>query len=376
MKNNFWFKNLPSQSAQEVLKQLDESWKSFYKLKETGGIENTKPPRCKHSSFNIRYLNKGFVVKGNTIRLSISKSLKAYLKEKYNITDKFLILKMPHNIKIEGTAKIVEFIPQKNRKKYSVNIILERSNITLKEYSGIYMSLDLGINNLVTGYISNGKAFAISGRQLLSINRYFDKKVAYYQAISDAQQSSLGIKYPKKSKRIKKLYEKRAKQVNHVLHTTAKKIIEIAEKYNVYKIIIGDIKNIRKDKNLGKVNNQKFHKWPYKKLTDKVVYKAEDKGILIEWQEESYTSQCSPYAKEVSKEYAVKPNRKYRGLYKECRNIYNADCVGAYNILKKYLCRIGKPIPAVVGLDTPAMYRWNSFMGFVANRKLSIKMEM
>jgi putative transposase len=30
-------------------------------------------------------------------------------------------------------------------------------------------------------------------------------------------------------------------------------------------------------------------------------YKAEDAGIIVETQEESYTSQCSPYEEEVNK---------------------------------------------------------------------------
>lgn len=127
------------------------------------------------------------------------------------------------------------------------------------------------------------------------------------------QQYSKGIQYPKNTRRINKLYEKRRKQVNHFIHS-----------------------------------------------------------IL---QEESYSSQCSPNSVEVSRDYAEKGNRKYRGLYKESNKIYNVDCVGAYNILRKYLCRIEKSYPAVVGLDTPVMYRWNS-MSFNVNTKLSILMEM
>lgn len=38
-KEDLWYKSLPSQTAQEVLKQLDKSWKSFYVLKESGGIK-------------------------------------------------------------------------------------------------------------------------------------------------------------------------------------------------------------------------------------------------------------------------------------------------------------------------------------------------
>ena len=71
-------------------------------------------------------------------------------------------------------------------------------------------------------------------------------------------------------------------------------------------------------------------------------YKLIMEGIeLIRWNE-AYTSQCSVYAPEVSKKYAEKKNRRRRGLYKEGETIYNADAVGAYNILKKYQMQYGK----------------------------------
>ena len=126
---------------------------------------------------------------------------------------------------------------------------------------------------------------------------------------------------------------------------------------NVSRIIIGDIEKIREGKDIGRVNNQKFHKWPFKRIKQMLIYKAEDKGIKTEMQEESYTSQCSPYSATVSEEFAQKGSRKHRGLYEAEGKVYNADCVGAYNILRKYLCGIGRPSPAVVGLDIPMMYR-------------------
>lgn len=38
-KDSLWFKQLPSQTAQEVCKLLDKSWRSFFTLKRTKGIE-------------------------------------------------------------------------------------------------------------------------------------------------------------------------------------------------------------------------------------------------------------------------------------------------------------------------------------------------
>ncbi|WP_374723370.1 hypothetical protein [Calidifontibacillus erzurumensis] len=71
LKDYFWYKHLPSQSAQEVLKVLHEAWKSFYELKKSGEIENPKPPRYKHRNFNVSFLNNGFRIEENHIRLSI-----------------------------------------------------------------------------------------------------------------------------------------------------------------------------------------------------------------------------------------------------------------------------------------------------------------
>lgn len=380
LKDTYWYKQLPSQSAQEVLNTLNQSWKSFFVLLKKFNnhkIENKpNPPKFKHSAFNIRFLNNSFRIKDNKLLLTLSKQFKLYLKEKYNINEKYLIIKINKayiNKLLSGNLKMIEIIPLNNN--YKVNMIVEFLDnvIELKEVNNeqIYMSIDFGVNNLMTCYISNDKTFIISGRQFLSINRYFDKTISYYQSISDKQQSAKGIKYPKKSKRVKKLYEKGNKQIYHLIHAATKKIIDIAKSNNVDTIVIGDITNIRKNNNIGKQNNQKFHKLPFKILENQIKYKANENNIKVEKQEESYTSMCSPLSPMVDKQYAIKSNRKYRGLYKENNQIYNADCVGAYNILRKYfhchenhnmyLCRIDNNIySAVVGLDSPTMYQWGS----------------
>ena len=369
-----WYKNLPSQSAQELLKQLDESWRSYYRLKSTGGIKNPNPPSYKHSNFNLRYLNNGFVVNDGEIRLSIPRQQKQYIKQKYEIEAEYLYIPIPDEYKCyKGNTKVIEIIPGKE--KYRINIIIELPKAEVKQDNGIYMGIDLGVNNLLTCHISTRRSFIISGRQLLSLNRYYDKTIGYYRSIAYADQSARGIKYPKDTRRIKQLYEKRRKQVNHLLHAAVRHVIDIAEEENAGRIVIGEVAHIRDNKDMGRKNNQKFHSWPYARITDMLVYKAEDRGIAVEKQEESYTSQCSPYEPEVSEMTADKQNRKYRGLYVVGDVTYNADSVGAYNILKKYLCRIGKPNPAVVGLDTPEAYRWN-YHDFVGSSKLAISMAM
>lgn len=93
-KDDLWFKQLPSQTAQEVCKLLDKSWKSFYKLLETGGIAHPNPPKFKHENMVITYMQNGIVhnKENGTVRLSLSKSLKEFMSNTYGINETYLYL--------------------------------------------------------------------------------------------------------------------------------------------------------------------------------------------------------------------------------------------------------------------------------------------
>lgn len=364
LKDHFWYKNLPSQSGQEVLKVLQESWESFFELKKTGGIENPKPPRFKQKNFNVKFLNNGFRIEENRIRLSIPAKQKSYLREKLGIQAKFVYVPIPKHIKI-GKVKTVEVKPLVDG-EYKIILAQEHKDVSTKKNSKKFMSIDLGIANAITCYDYQGQSYIISGRQWLSVERYFHKKIAHYQAISDAGQSATGIKYPKKSKRVLQLYKKKKSQTFHILHCMTKKVIDLAVQQGVETIVIGDITGIREGNHLGKTINQKFHALPYRKIIKMITYKAEEKGISIQKVTEEYTSQTCSFCKpEPSKEHAIKSNRKHRGLYvcRDCKTVINADLNGAINISKKYLKELNAQ--SVVVLDTPIVYTFNGHQ-FVA----------
>ncbi len=231
-----------------------------------------------------------------------------------------------------------------------------------------FMSIDIGVNNFLSCYTYNGTCQIYSGRQLLAINRYFDKTISYYQSISGNQQVSRGIRYPKRTNRVNMLYEKRWKQVEHLLHCMTRSVINAALENNLSAILIGDITNIRTNVNFGRKTNQRFHKLPYRKVVDQLKYKAQLVGIkVLDNVKENYTSQTCCVCKDTpSKENAVKSNRKYRGLYvcRDCGSIINADINGAVNIAKKYLEHLSEDQP-VVALGRPVMYRFDG-QSFVA----------
>jgi len=365
LKDQFWYNNLPSQSAQELLHTLDGAWKSFYKLKKTKGIENPKPPKFKREPFNVRYLKDGFVVlDGNKVRLAIPKQLRGYLKETFGFEDTFLYVDVPNHLQLKGeVVKTLEFKPC-GKGNYELIAVIEIPDVKQHAPSTKLMSLDFGINNFLSGVLYDGASFILSGRQLLSVNRYFDKTIGYYNSLSDAQQAAKGVKYPKQSKKVTALYEKRRKQVHHLLHTMSREVVNTAIAQGVDTIVIGDLTGIREAKNFGVKTNQRFHKWPFRKMAELIRYKAALVGINVVSLTENYTSQTCSVCKDMpSKENARNVNRKHRGLYicNDCGTVMNADLNGARNIAKKYLdtfCEQSQDRP-VVDLGRPWMYRFN-----------------
>ena len=154
------------------------------------------------------------------------------------------------------------------------------------------------------------------------------------------------------------IYQKKQNSVTDYLHKITRYFAKYCREQGITCVVAGDIRNIRKGKDLGHRTNQKFHNLPYNRLYSMMEYKLKMYGIRFVRQEESYTSQCSPLSPEVEKRYAQPCNRKQRGLYRDRNRKYNADAVGAYNILRKYLSVSGeKKELSVTGLKTPEIIK-------------------
>lgn len=334
-KDDIWYKSLPSQTAQEVCKLLDKAWKSFYKLKKTGGIENPNIPRFKHEGIAITYMQNGIVHKTGdvTVRLSLPKALKEYMKTTYGISNNYLYLENKIFQKTD-VIKQIRIYPPVNG-VIRVIVVYEVDDTIMLPDNGKYLSIDLGLHNLMTCYDSRGKSF-ILGRQYLSIMQRYDKEIARVQGQWAKLQASKGVKYPIPSKHVLKLYEKKRHHVKDYLHKLTHYIVMYCVENNINTVIIGDVTGIRKDNNLGSRINQQLHGLPYAIIYMMLEYKLKMYGIRLVKQEESYSSQCSPVSNAISAEYAEKSNRIKRGLYCDGSIVYNADTVGAYNIMRKY----------------------------------------
>lgn len=198
LKEHFWYKNLPSQSAQELLHTLDGAWRSFYKLKETGGVENPKPPKYKQENFNMKYLKDGFkVLSGNRVRLAIPKQLRGYLQEKFGFKNTFFYVDVPNHLQLKAEhVKTLEFKPLSGGKYELIAVVETPDREEDPILSAKFMSIDSGVNNFLTCYLHDGGSYIFSGRQLLATERYFDKVISYYDSLSDSQQTAKGTQYP------------------------------------------------------------------------------------------------------------------------------------------------------------------------------------
>ena len=83
-----------------------------------------------------------------------------------------------------------------------------------------------------------------------------------------------------------------------------------------------------------------------------IKYKAEEVGILVIEQEESYTSKCSfPDSEEVKKHSRYLGKRISRGLFRTSKGILiNADVNGAYNIIRKAFPNIKFLVDGIEGV--------------------------
>ena len=321
LKENQWFKLLPSQTAQEVSFTLQRNYNSWFGLRKGVNRDTANPPRFrKKEMLSPITFYQQFKIQDNKIDLSMSRKYK-----KENNLSK-LSIEFNNWRQSKGTPKMCQIVYDKNN--WYAHIVFEVEPIQTKLNDKV-MGIDIGVINTAVTVDSDGEAIIHKGGELLSVQRYYNKTIGKLQ-------STLTKQFPKRhmSNAIKKLNKKRNNQMNQMIHIVSKNIVEGAKKKGIKTIVMGEITNIRKNTNHGKKNNQKLHHWSFSKLTQQIKYKSILSGIRFVRVSEAYTSQTCSFCNNIRKS-----NRKKRGFYKckFCGRVQNADVNGALNILKKYL---------------------------------------
>ncbi len=309
------FRNLPSNTSQQIIKLVYKNWKSYFKSIKA----YKKQPEKSQSTTKIpKYKKK------TGLGIAIFTYTQVRIKDGYIKFPKMTNLS-PLKTKVKKLQQ-VRIIPQATVFVVEVIYNIEPKKSNVKEDN--ILSVDLGINNLATTINNVGKQpFIINGKPLKAHNQFFNKRRAKLQSYVGKGTSN----------RIRRLTHKRNCKVNDYLHKTSRFIIDYCIEHKIGTIVIGKNDGWKNKVNIGKVNNQKFVSIPHSKLIQQITYKAEDVGIIVKEQQESHTSKCDALALEKICHHKKYLGRRIkRGLFQSSTGrLINADVNGAINIVRK-----------------------------------------
>ena len=335
LKDSENYKILNSNMAQQILKEVDGSFKSFFgllKLAKKGkyAFKDCKLPHYLPKN-GYTTLVIGFVrLKGNKLIIPFSNM--------YKKSHSPIKITIPP-ILVDKHIKEIRIIPKANARFFEIQYIYEAECIQRNLNKNNALAIDLGINNLATCVTNIGKSFIIDGRRLKSINQWFNKENVRLQSIKDKQHFG-----KRTTNRQKAIARDRNNKVNDYISKAARIIINYCITNDIGTLVVGYNETFQRSSNLGKQTNQNFVSIPYGKLREKLEYLCELNGMVFVKQEESYTSKASfwdkdnipVYNADNPQAYAFSGNRIHRGLYKTKNGItFNADVNGALNILRK-----------------------------------------
>lgn len=352
------YKLLNSNISQQILKDVDKMFKSFFaliKLAKQGkyNFKHIKLPNyLPKNGYSNLAISQIRLRKDNILTIPLSNTF----KKKYNNK---IEIKIPQVLE-DKKIKEIRIIPKFNARFFEIQYTYEIQEENIQLNTNNTLAIDLGVNNLCTCVTSTGKSFIIDGKKLKSINQFFNKQNAKLQSIKDKQNIN------RQTKQQYLISRKRKNRVDDYINKACRYIINYCIVNDIGTLVIGYNQSFQNKANLGKRNNQIFTHLPFGKIREKLEYLCKRYNINYILQEESYTSKASffdndelpIYNADSPQTYEFSGKRVKRGLYQTKNNyLFNADCNGALNILRKskavdltVLCHRGE-------LDTPKRIR-------------------
>ncbi|WP_192901269.1 RNA-guided endonuclease InsQ/TnpB family protein [Okeania hirsuta] len=331
-KKNNHYKVLHSQAAQQILRTVAESFRSYYgliKAYNEGTIEHRpRIPnyRKKGGMATVSYPKQALKLKDNQIRIPLGNTCKRWFG-----LDCFYI-PMPSNLEFLS-LKELRILPR-NRCFYW-EFVYEREVIVKPQLNQEnVLGIDHGLNNWLTCVSNVNTSLIVDGKQIKSMNRWYNKQVS---TIKENQPTGFW------SNKLAAITEKRNRQIRDGINKAARIVINHCLENSIGTIVFGWNKGQKNQIELGKKSNSEFVPIPTARLKERIAQLCSEYGIIFIETEESYTSVASFLDGDDLPIYGEKPNdwkpsgkRIKRGLYKSSNNwLINADCNGAANIITK-----------------------------------------
>lgn len=316
--------SLKAQCSQQVISQVYQDWKSFFKSIKSYKTDKSKFRGCprlpKYKDKNgmniLIYTNQCCSFDKNTRELRLGKKIRIATAVLLEYIDNF---------------KQVRIVPKNGY--FQIEIVYNKKvgsqNVTNTKKNSV--GIDLGVDNLatITSDKPGVKPIIVNGRCVKSINQYYNKKLGELKS----EYSKHGRKSGEKSL---KLSRKRKFKIDDYFHKMSRQIVNWCVDNDVGKVFIGHNSGWKQHANIGKVNNQNFVQIPFDRFIQMLKYKMAEAGIRLEIVNEAYTSKCSAIDNEpIEKHDEYLGRRVKRGLFKtKTGKLVNADVNGSLNILR------------------------------------------
>ncbi|WP_456453494.1 RNA-guided endonuclease InsQ/TnpB family protein [Thermococcus sp.] len=326
-------KEIGSATVQQICRKNAESWRSFFSLlkkKRNGELPSRlkpKPPNYLKEDGRRRPLiilrNDQYKIEGNKL---ILKGLGKF---------KRLEVQFKGRIHLRGKQGRLEITYDEVKRKWYAHVSFtvegkleggEWVSVPRTPKGSFSAGVDLGVNNLMAVYVENGESFLVNGRPLKSIAFYWRKRIADYQ-------SKLNKSGARTSRKLRRMHAKAKLQAKHYINTAVRQTVKRLYELGVSKIVVGHPKGIARGSDKGKKQNFLLsHVWRFNHVIKRLKEVAEEYGISVVLVDEAFTSKLCPVCGKPHK-----GARFVRGLFKcpATGRIFNADLVGAFNILRK-----------------------------------------
>ncbi|WP_013325094.1 RNA-guided endonuclease InsQ/TnpB family protein [Gloeothece verrucosa] len=361
-KTNKHFQVLYSQAAQQILRSVAESFKSFQELnkKYKKGELKDKPMLPKYRKKGglalVTYPKQALKLVDNQISIPLGKTVKRWFG-----IDSFSLL-MPSNLKFED-IKELRILPR--NQCFYVEFVYEHKPVVKHEVDwDKALSIDPGIGNWLSCITNTGLAFIVDGRKVKSLNQWYNKRISKLKE---------GKPQGYWERQLAHITEKRNRQMRDAVNKAAKIVINYCLNNKIGTVVFGWNQGQRQEAKLGKLT-QTFVQIPTAKVKERIKQLCELYDLRFIETEESYTSKSSfldndflPSFGEDNKPKGWKPSGKriFRGLYKtKAGKLINSDLMGAANIMKKVEVQLGldltKACRALLLTAPPRYLIWDS----------------
>lgn len=304
-----------SKAAQVIAKQIDGSYRSFFRLHKNGD-QKARPPQAiaLDKMVSLTFNQSGWSFRKDTIKFSKIVEPIAYRAKQINLQD----------------LNIKEVRIKCRNGKWLCDLVVEYPDAYQENNSGKILALDLGLSKLATGVDSDGKVIIIPNRAK-KISQHFGKQIAKVdEKISSKKEGSRRHKKLRQTRR--DLFIRKNAQVKQALHIQSKKVSDM----NYHTVVLGDLsvkelmsKEVSKEK---KSIRKSFHNSAIDTFRQFLTYKCAGKTNLVEI-DERHTTQLNCL---TGKKFDQKVELKDRIVQLSDDIIIDRDLNSAINIMKRW----------------------------------------